>query len=311
MDLKIMNRNPAETTLTPADLEHWDEPGTHLAVIGDPVRHSLSPAMHNAALARMALDDPRFESWRYWRIETPAEALPKTLELLHRRGFLGMNLTMPHKLRAVALVAHIDPSAAIIGAVNTLRRTPAGFEGFNTDGYGLVEGLRASLGVDMAGANIVLLGAGGAARAAAVACIEGGCRALWIGNRSPGALEILLGALTPIAAPTRVRGFPIAAPPGDVPGDAVIVNATSQGLKHDDPPPVDLRMFPGRPAVFDMIYTPAETSLTREAGRLGLRASSGLSMLVHQGALALELWTGVKPPVDVMSFAAAAALKRS
>ncbi len=303
-----MNRKPAETTLTPADLEHWDEPGTHLAVIGDPVRHSLSPAMHNAALARMASLDPRFATWRYWRIETPAEALASTLEILHRHAFIGINLTMPHKLRAVALVERVDPSAATIGAVNTLRRTAGGYEGFNTDGYGLVEGLRSSLGVDVAGADVVLLGAGGAARAAAVACLQRGCRTLLIGNRSPGPVDALVAAISTVAGATAVRGFSLASPPGDLPRDAVIVNATSLGLKQDDPPPVDLRMFPGRPAVFDMIYKPAETALTRAATALGLRTASGLSMLVHQGARSLELWAGVPPPVDVMHSAARAAL---
>ena len=305
-----MNRTPNETTLTPADLAGWDEPGTHLAVIGDPVRHSLSPPMHNAALAQMAAADPRFASWHYWKIEASAEALPETLSVLHRLRFVGVNLTMPHKQIAVGLVTAIDPHAAAMGAVNTLRHTPAGYEGFNSDGYGIIEALRESIGVEVPGADIVLLGAGGAARAAAVAFVERGCRSLSIGYRSPGPFDALIAVLRTIAGETTVRGFGFAAPPIDLPASAVIVNATPLGLKPDDPPPVDLTRFPGKPAVYDMNYTHPKTALTLEAARLGLRAASGLSMLVHQGVRSLEIWTGARVPVDVMSAAANAALAR-
>jgi shikimate dehydrogenase len=305
-----MNRSPNETTLTPPDLVEWSEPGTHLAVIGDPVRHSLSPPMHNAALAQMATTDARFASWRYWKIEASAESLPDTLSVLHRLGFLGVNLTMPHKQIAVSVVTAIDPHAAAMGAVNTLRRTPSGYEGFNSDGYGIIEALRESIGVEVAGADIVLLGAGGAARAAAVAFVERGCRSLSIGYRSPGPFDALRGILKPIAGAALVRGFALAEPPSDLPANAVIVNATPLGLKPGDPPPVDLTKFPGKPAVYDMNYTHAKTALTLEAGRLGLSAASGLSMLVHQGVRSLEIWTGAKVPVDVMSATAKAALAR-
>ncbi|HUG10881.1 MAG TPA: shikimate dehydrogenase [Opitutaceae bacterium] len=303
-----MSLRSTDSTLTPADLADWSEPGTHLAVIGDPVRHSLSPPMHNAALAQMAKVDARFASWRYWKIEASAEALPETLSVLHRLGFVGVNLTMPHKQIAVSLVTAIDPHAAAMGAVNTLRRTPSGYEGFNSDGYGIIEALRESIGVQVAGADIVLLGAGGAARAAAVAFVERGCRSLSIGYRSPGPFDALGGILRPIAGASIVRGFTLAEPPLDLPANAVIVNATPLGLKPGDPPPVDLARFPGKPAVYDMNYSHANTALTLEATRLGLRAASGLSMLVHQGVRSLEIWSGAKVPVDVMSAAASAAL---
>jgi shikimate dehydrogenase len=266
--------------------------------------------MHNAALAQMAAADARFSSWRYWKFEASAEKLPDTLSVLHRLGFLGVNLTMPHKQIAVSVVTAIDPHAAAMGAVNTLRRTPSGYEGFNSDGYGIIEALRESIGVEVAGADIVLLGAGGAARAAAVAFVERGCRSLTIGYRSPGPFDALSGILRPIAGATIVRGFTFAEPPPDLPASAVIVNATPLGLKPDDPPPVDLARFPGEPAVYDMNYSHPNTALTLEATRLGLRAASGLSMLVHQGVRSLEIWTSAKVPVDVMSAAAKAALAR-
>lgn len=305
-----MTRTPTENTLTPSDLEGWTEPGTHLAVIGDPVRHSLSPAMHNAALAHMAKTDPKFALWRYWKIEVPTIELEATLALLHRLDFAGINLTIPHKLIALSLVSTIDQHAARMGAVNTLRHAPAGYEGFNSDGYGIIEGLRESIGIDVAGADVVLLGAGGAARAAAVAFIERGCRSLAIGYRSPGPFDALRGVLGPIAGSVQVRGFSLAAPPSDLPADAVVVNATPLGLKAGDPPAVDLGKLAGKPMVYDMNYNQMETGLTREAARLGLRAATGLSMLVHQGVRSLEIWTGAKAPVEVMNAAAAAALGR-
>lgn len=303
-----MSRTPTGTTLTLADLEDWGEPGTHLAVLGHPVRHSLSPAMHNAALSHLAKGDPQFGTWRYWRVEIAPDALHSALGILHRKGFAGVNLTLPHKLRAMALAIRVDPAAVAIGAVNTLRREANGFEGFNTDGYGLVEGLRESLGVELSGADVVLLGAGGAARAAAVACLERGCRTLWIGNRSPGPLDALLATLEPRAGATRLRRFSLQAPEGEFPRDALIVNATASGLKPDDPVVIGLDIFPGTPVVYDMIYKPAKTPLTKEASRLGLKFASGLSMLVHQGARSLELWTGVRPSTEVMHAAATEAL---
>lgn len=300
--------NPTDVTLTPSDLEGWNEPGTHLAVIGDPVKHSLSPPMHNAALTRMAEADPRFATWRYWKIEAAATLLRATLSTLHRLGFHGINLTIPHKQVAVPLVSAIDPVAARMGAVNTLRYAPGGYEGFNSDGYGIIEALRESLGADVRGADLILLGAGGAARAAAVAFVEGGCRSLWIGYRSPGPFDAIRANLEPIAGEVRIRGFQLASPPADLPVGAVVVNATPLGLKPGDPAAVELSRLPGKPSIYDMNYTQPETALTREAARLGLRAATGLSMLVHQGVRSLEIWTGVHPPADFMSAAAAGAL---
>lgn len=305
-----MSCPPNDLTLTPADLAGWREPGTHLAVIGHPVRHSLSPPMHNAALAWMAESDARFAAWRYWKIEAPVVELEATLRTLHRLGFAGINLTIPHKQAAVGLVSAIDPHAARMGAVNTLRRTPAGYEGFNSDGYGIIEALRESLGVDVRGADMVLLGAGGAARAAAVAFIEGGCRSLAIGYRSREPFDALRAILEPIAGAATVRGFPLTDPPGDLPASAIVVNATPLGLKPGDPAPVELAKVPGAPSVYDMNYTQPATALTGEAKRRGLRAATGLSMLVHQGVRSLEIWTSAKAPVAVMSAAATAALAR-
>ncbi|HEY9249354.1 MAG TPA: shikimate dehydrogenase, partial [Rariglobus sp.] len=127
----------ADPIYTLADLDTWSCPGTALAVLGHPIKHSVSPPMHNAALARMAADDPRFATWRYFRFDIAPDDLPAALEKFHARGFAGLNLTVPHKIIAFDRVATLDPAARPIGAVNTLRRTSAGWHGYNTDGYGL------------------------------------------------------------------------------------------------------------------------------------------------------------------------------
>lgn len=298
----------ADPALTLADLEGWPFRGTALAVLGHPIAHSLSPPMHNAALAAMAEERPEFAHWRYFRFDVPPARLAEALPRLHAAGFHGLNLTVPHKVLARELIADIDPAAAPIGAVNTLRRTAAGWRGFNTDGYGLATALQAELGVALPRTPVILLGAGGAARGAAVECLRQGCAALWIGNRTRGNLDQLLAALRSVAGPIPLHGFDPTDPSGALPAGAVVINATSAGLKPGEPPPIALRRLPAPHSVYDMIYNPPQTALLREAAALGLPHANGLSMLVHQGVRALELWTGARVPAPVMAAAARRAL---
>lgn len=297
-----------EDTLTLDDLANWSEPGTHLAVLGHPVKHSLSPHMHNAALRAMSTDDARFASWRYWKFDVPPERLDEAVPLLHTKGFVGVNLTVPHKVLALDLIASVDPTAREIGAVNTLRHTPDGYEGFNTDGYGMAAGIAQELGISLAGSDVILLGAGGAARGAAVECLRQECRSLWIGNRSRGTLDALLHQIRPLATEVPLRDFLLAEPPSDLPANAILINATSSGLRDDEPPPVDLDTWRRPACVFDMVYNPARPPLIRAANDRNIPAANGLSMLVHQGARALTIWTGATVPADVMHLAALAAL---
>lgn len=304
-----MSPDPA-ATLALTDLESWSRPGVSLAVLGHPIRHSISPAMHNAALAAMAATDPAFAAWRYFRFEVPPEELPRALALLRAKGFLGVNLTVPHKILAVSQVASVDPAARTVGAVNTLRRRADGWEGFNTDGHGLAAGLREDLGIELAGAHVILLGAGGAARGAAVECLQRRCASLHIANRTRENLDALLTLLAPLAGGVPVTGFDPANPPAGLPAGGVVINATSAGLKSVDPLPLDLAALPAPRAVYDMIYNPAETAFLAAARVRGLPAANGLSMLVHQGARALEIWSGAAVPVATMAVAARAAMGR-
>ncbi|OAM89187.1 shikimate dehydrogenase [Termitidicoccus mucosus] len=296
-----------DTVFTLQDLRDWNRPGTSLAVLGHPIKHSLSPAMHNAALAEMARADSRFSDWRYHRFDIPPDDLPAALELLHRKKFLGVNLTVPHKILAFDLVAEVDPAARPIGAINTLHWTPAGWRGHNTDGYGLATAIRETLARELAGAPVILLGAGGAARGAAVECLQRRCASLWIANRTRANLDALLAALRPLAGAGTIplHGFNPATPPDGIPAAALVINATSAGLRDSDPAPLDLARLACRPAgVFDMIYNPPQTRLLAQAAALGLPAANGLAMLVHQGVRALEIWTGKPPPVEPMRRAA-------
>jgi shikimate dehydrogenase len=294
--------------LTLADLDRWSFTGTALAVLGYPIRHSISPAMHNAALAEMGHREPRFHTWRYFRFEVPPTDLPRALPALHRCGFHGLNLTVPHKVLAFDLVTRVDPAALPIGAVNTLRRTATGWEGFNTDGYGLATAVRESLGCPLTGTPVILLGAGGAARGAAVECLQQGCSSLTIGNRTAAPRDALLASLTALSSAIPLRGFDLAHVPADLPEGALVINATSAGLKAGDAPPLDLARVPSPLGVYDMIYNPPRTALLQQASRLQLPAANGLSMLVHQGVRALELWSAARVPVEVMRSAAFAAL---
>jgi shikimate dehydrogenase len=297
---------PASPVLTVSDLEAWSGAGTSLAVLGHPIKHSISPAMHNAALRELAQQETRFADWEYFRFDVHPDDLPRGLALLHAKHFRGVNLTVPHKIIAFDRVAAVDANARPVGAVNTLRWSERGWEGFNTDGYGLATAIEESFGRTLAGVPVILLGGGGAARGAAVECLQRGCASLHVANRTRENLDTLLAALRPLAQGIPVAGFAPSAPPHDLPASAIVINATSAGLKESDPLPIDLARLPRPFAVFDMIYNPPLTGLLREARARGIACANGLGMLVHQGAKALEIWTGVPATQTAPTMAAAA-----
>jgi len=291
-----------EEILRPEDLTGISSEVVSLAVLGFPIGHSISPAIHNAALFEMAKSDSRFAKWRYWRIEVEAERLSEVLPILLKEGFRGLNLTIPHKVQALDQVVELSAEARAIGAVNTLLASDDGWRGFNTDGYGLEQALREELEINLEGAKVILLGAGGAARAAATQCLLRGCRKLWIGNRSPDRLRELLEVLSVPGDKADVKGFAFDEVKAVFAGqsDLVVINATSLGLRSEDPSPLDLSALPMGVKIYDMVYNPAETALLRQARDLDLRATNGLSMLVHQAARSLAIWTGTDVPVDAM-----------
>lgn len=270
-------------------------------LIGDPVAHSRSPLIHNAAFAHLGLD-VRYELW-----PTGAHELAARVQTLRAPGVLGANVTLPHKRAVMALLDRIDPQAELIGAVNTIVRAPDGaLTGFNTDAPGFLADLRDTLGYVPAGRAAAILGASGAARAAAAALIGAGCSALVVVNRTLERAEELLAEL--LAASERDPLLLAAAPDDpelpELLGQAgLLVNATSLGW-HADETPLPAALIPPGALVYDMVYR--ETRLLRDAAARGARTADGLGMLVHQAALAFERWTGRPAPLEVMRAAARA-----
>jgi len=297
-----------EFTYTLEDLGNLQFPGTPLAVIGHPIRHSVSPAMHNAAIAKLRQQNSRFNDWAYYRFDIAPEDFAAAVPLFYKNNFLGLNLTIPHKVQAMDLIHGVSPDGERMGAVNTLVWGEHGYDGFNTDGYGLKNALQADLGVTLKDATVILLGSGGAARAAAVQCMLEGCAKLYVGNRSVERLEQLMAVVDAMPGGDRAEAFALAEPPTDLPEQGVLINATSLGLKEADPAPFDVTQLPKDWAVYDMIYNPDATQILQEARARGLRAANGLSMLVHQGVRSLEIWSHAEVDAHTMMRAATHAL---
>ncbi len=282
------------------DLDDWAFDGVSLAVLGMPINHSLSPQMHNAALRSLAEKDSSFSRWRYFRFEVSPEDLRVGLQKFAQAGFLGLNLTIPHKVQALECVAEVDPQYRLLGAVNTLKLSGGNYIGYNTDGYGIQQAVKQELGVSLSERPVLLCGAGGAARAIAVQCLLEGCPELWIGNRSQERLGSLMDILHPLDDSRVIRGFDLADLPHDLPRRAIVINATSLGLRREDPAPMDLSSFSPDTVVYDTTYGLHDSQLYAMAQDMGMRAANGLSMLVWQGAKSLEIWSGAKPSASVM-----------
>jgi shikimate dehydrogenase len=260
------------------------------AVFGSPIAHSASPAMHNAAFAKLGLN------WRYLAFEVDPKNLRAAIEGAKAMNFAGINLTVPHKLLAVKMVDALDESAKKWGAVNTIKFKSGRAIGFNTDAGAIVTSLREDLKMELRGAKVLLLGAGGAGRTAALKLAAEKVAELFLVNRTRS-------KAVKIAAEIK-RQFPSAKVSVGFPKTKVdlILNATSLGLKAGDSSPLDEKRFSLKQAraVYDMIYRPAETKLLAAAKKSGCKTANGLGMLLYQGAKAFEIWTGKTASLDVM-----------
>jgi shikimate dehydrogenase len=265
--------------------------GARLGVLGDPVRHSLSPAMHNAALNALNLP------YQYTAIHVTAEELPEAISILRDLGFFGWNLTIPHKVAALDLVDHIDPIAEKLGAINTMINRSGRLFGLNTDGPGLVEALRESLGPDWADRPIAVIGAGGGAGQAAVRYLSMiGLDRLVVANRTRSKVERLKLEL---ADHTNISIVDWEQLDLLFQQNHLIINATSLGLAGEELDwPLD--WLRADHCIFDMVYGEAQTPLVRWARKKEVRAYDGRSMLLHQGILAFETWFGKPAPEEVM-----------
>jgi shikimate dehydrogenase len=261
-----------------------------VGVLGYPVRHSLSPRMHNAAFRVLGMN------WVYLAFEVPPESLADALRGMRALGIRGLNLTIPHKEAVLELVDALTPPAEAIGAVNTLFWEEGRLMGDNTDAEGFLRSLRAR-GCEPAGMHALVLGAGGSARAVVYALKSAGCHIL-LANRSLPRAQALAEAfgVEQVLPLEREALRPILS---EV---QLVVNCTPLGMEPavESMPDVPLEALPPDAWVCDLVYRPLHTRLLQKAHQLGLRTIDGLGMLVYQGALAFERWTGVPAPVKVM-----------
>ena len=277
-----------------------------VGLLGWPVAHSLSPAMHNAAFRALGLD------WRYVPLPVRPDQLAAAAAGLAAMGFAGANVTVPHKQAVVPHLHHISAEVDALGAANTIvvRQDEGGqplLLGYNTDHRGFIQAVR-DTGVEPAGIRALVLGAGGAARAVVYGLVQAGAAAVVILNRSTARAEALahdLGAGPQERAPRAVRlaAGPLSAEKlvSEAAAADMLINATSVGMSPDDASPWPSRVpLPKHLVVFDLVYEPRQTRLLTLAEAAGARPVGGLGMLVHQAALAFELWTGQAVPVDIM-----------
>ena len=270
-------------------------------VIGSPIRHSLSPAIFNAAFASAGLD------WAYLAFDVPEGAAGHAMAAVRSLSIEGVSVTMPHKAAVLASLDTMSDDVAALGAANCVSRRGSALHGDSTDGPGFMDALRIDEGIDVDGQRVAVVGAGGAGRAVARALAEAGA-VVTILNRSADAAALAAS----VAGPSARVGTP-----GDLADAAVVVNATPLGMGvvvsttgAPEPLPFDVALLGAGQIVVDLIYHPVHTPLLLAARSQGLRSVNGVGMLVHQAAHAFRHWTSEEPPLEAMSAAAVAVLSR-
>ena len=277
----------------------------HIYLIGHPVAHSVSPAFQQAALEHLAVDA------RYEAMDVPEPALPEAVGSLRDPNVLGANVTVPHKEAVIPFLDEVSDEARLIGAVNTIHNRGGALVGHNTDASGFLRALREEARFDPVGKSVLVLGAGGSAKAVTVALAGEGVSEMVVANRT-------LGRASALAESARSLGVHAEAIPlcedairAAAARSRLIVNCTSLGMTGgpgEGQSPLEADTIPSEALVFDLVYNPRTTPLLREAELAGAQVLGGLPMLVYQGAAAFEIWTGEAAPVRVMSPAAEEAL---
>ena len=265
------------------------------AVIGHPIRHSLSPALFNAAFEALELD------WAFLAFDVAAGSGSAAVSSMRVLGIEGMSVTMPHKHSAAGACDRLSPTADMLGAVNSVYLRAGDLVGENTDGAGLLDALRLDEGFDPRGARCLVLGAGGAARAVVLALANGGAADVAVWGRTPERAA----AAAELGDQARAVEDPAEASDYDL-----LVNATPVGMAAEPGLPCDPDLLRAGTVVVDLIYHPPVTELLTAAKAAGAVAVNGLGMLIHQAAHQFRLWTGEDPPLEVMSAAALGAISR-
>ena len=308
-----MNEQPTTDRYTLADLENWSDVARHidppirLGIFGDPVAHSLSPRIQNAALRACEIN------MRYGWFHIRANELRAALRFLRQLDFVGINLTAPHKIAGFEQIDAADASASLCHAVNTVCLQDKKLIGSNTDADGFSQAVRSEFSIDLRDLRIMILGAGGGTgQAIAWQCGLENCERLVLVNRTLAKTTALVERLRPFFAEARVLG-PVArleaveweesAMRAQLADIDLIVNATPLGMNSSDPAPIPARLLAPHHIVFDCIYGPSKTAFVRAADEAGARGANGLSMLLHQGALSFSIWFNREPPIEAMRMA--------
>jgi len=304
-----MKKKRTKEVYTLADLKDWQDAAGHvdppirLGVLGDPVAHSLSPQMQNTALKHGKID------MQYARFQISPSEFGEAIELVRDLEFVGVNLTVPHKIAALPFVTDLDENAKRIGAVNTLKIDKGKLLGFNTDGKGFARAIREEFVVDLRDLRVMVLGAGGAARAIALQCAKEHCERLVIANRSFEKAKKFTEELREFFAGPKVLGpVPrLQAVPWEenafrfqIGNIDLIVNATPLGLNRTDASAIPARLLAPHLMIYDTVYSEQRSGFVSAANEAGARAANGLLMLLHQGALAFEIWFQREAPIDAM-----------
>jgi shikimate dehydrogenase len=282
-----------------------------IGVIGYPLKHSISPDFQQAALDYYKLD------MRYEAREVKADDLPSAVNQLRQPQNLGANITVPYKETVIGLLDRIDDFAGLVGAVNTVVNSDGRLAGFNTDAPGFLKALRVDAGFEPANKKVLILGAGGAARAVSFSLLQEKVSVLIIANRSLAKAENLAGALAKQAANSKMKTEIEVVPLSSanlkkaVVQCQLIVNCTTVGMKcssEEGLSPLASGLIPKDALVYDLVYNPSQTPLLKMAKAAGTKTIGGLPMLVYQGAASFKLWTGREAPLDIMLTAARKAL---
>lgn len=268
-----------------------------LAVLGWPIAHSASPRMHQPALDAEGVDA------RYIRLEVEPGRVPEAFARMRALGFIGCNVTVPHKFDAMEACTEVHPDARALGAVNTVRFDPDATRGFNTDGPGFACAIEDDFGVPLASLKVAIAGAGGGAgQAIATQCVLLGVERLVLINRTVAKLRPLVERLKTLGSATEIIPLALDAPSlaTDCRVCDLIVNTSSIGLKQGDPSILPATCLKPEQRVYDTIYQPPVTPLLALAEESGCRCSNGLSMLIHQGSLAFRHWFPAADPASVL-----------
>ena len=304
-----MKKTPAKEVYTLSDLRSWNDIVRNvdlpirLGLLGDPVAHSLSPQMQNAALQACKI------KMQYACFHILPNELRDALRIITELDFVGVNLTVPHKIPAATYVQELDENARRVGAVNGIAISDNKMRGFNTDGRGFSRAIREEFSVDLRDLRVLVLGAGGAARAIALQCARENCERLVIANRTFEKAKALAEDLRDFFAGPKVLGpvprlqavpWEEAAFRFQIANIDLVVNATPLGLNRTDASPLPARLLAPHLMIYDTVYSSRRTPFVSAAIEAGARGTNGSSMLLHQGALAFELWFGRNAPVDAM-----------